>query len=164
MDLRQRELLRQQADPDRVMVELDPYRVKRFPDHLIVVESQLRQPVEIEPRAGLGHQVRLRNRLRKIRDGIETDRDGLVKEPVVPLDPYSGGFKPFLLVEFIESQPGRVTEGLELLQEEVVDPRPLPDIPAGRLNQLFRPPDIASRQAPAFSSRRLISSSFSCRS
>src|SRR5579859_4762477 len=112
MDLRQREFFGEQTDSDRIVIELNSNRMQCLPYHLIMVELQLWQPVEVEPRAGIGHQVWLRNRKRKIRDGVETDRDRLVKEPVIPLDPYSGGFKPFLLVEFVEVQPGGTSKGL----------------------------------------------------
>lgn len=120
-----------------------------FFDHLVVIEFQPGQAVDIEP-GGLGaHEIVVEHGFGKVGDGIKANGDRLVHEPVLPAVAQTGELEPPRLIEFAYLGTIRITEGFELLKKEVVDTGALADDARGGLAQCLGAEDIAAGKTPA---------------
>ena len=118
-------------------------------DHLVVIEFEFWQTADIEPGTFSTVEIGMENGLGKIGDRIKTYRDRLIQEPALFSVTQAGELEPAFLVESTDLGPIWIAEGLELLQEEVVDAGPFPDNPRGRLDKGLGPENIPPWQTPA---------------
>lgn len=120
-----------------------------FFDHRVVIEFQFWQALDIEPGGFGADEIGVQHGFGEIGDRIETYGDGLIDEPALFTVTQAGELEPSGFVESADLGTIRIAEGLELLQEEIIDAGSFADNARSGLSKGLCPKDIAARKTPA---------------